>query len=104
MCIRDSPSRLPNLLINGSTGIAVGMATNIPPHNLTEVISGIELLIENPDATLAELMSCIKGPDFPTAGIIMGLSGIRAAYALSLIHIWCRPGTTAFCSSFCRCG
>ena len=75
------PSRLPNLLINGSTGIAVGMATNIPPHNLTEVISGIELLIENPDATLAELMSCIKGPDFPTAGIIMGLSGIRAAYA-----------------------
>lgn len=75
------PSRLPNLLVNGVTGIAVGMATNIPPHNLTEVIDGIELLIDNPDAGLAELMSCIKGPDFPTAGIIMGLSGIRAAYA-----------------------
>lgn len=75
------PSRFPNLLVNGSTGIAVGMATNIPPHNLREVINGIELLIDNPDASLPELMECIKGPDFPTAGIIMGLSGIRAAYA-----------------------
>ena len=75
------PSRFPNLLVNGSTGIAVGMATNIPPHNLREVINGIELLIDNPDASLPELMECIKGLDFPTAGIIMGLSGIRAAYA-----------------------
>jgi len=75
------PSRFPNLLVNGSIGIAVGMATNIPPHNLGEVIDGIDLLIDNPDATLAELMEKIKGPDFPTRGIIMGLSGIRAAYA-----------------------
>lgn len=75
------PSRFPNLLVNGSTGIAVGMATNIPPHNLREVINGIILLIDRPDATLPELMECIKGPDFPTSGIIMGLSGIRAAYA-----------------------
>lgn len=75
------PSRFPNLLVNGSTGIAVGMATNIPPHNLNEVIDAINFLIENPDATLPEIMEYIKGPDFPTAGIIMGLSGIRAAYA-----------------------
>lgn len=78
---RMLPSRFPNLLVNGVTGIAVGMATNIPPHNLGEVIDGVNLLIDNPDATLAELMEKIKGPDFPTAGIIMGLSGIRAAYA-----------------------
>ena len=75
------PSRFPNLLVNGSSGIAVGMATNVPPHNLGEVIDGINLLIDNPDATLPELMEKIKGPDFPTRGIIMGLSGIRAAYA-----------------------
>ena len=75
------PSRFPNLLVNGSTGIAVGMATNIPPHNLREVIDGINVLIDNPDATLEEIMECIKGPDFPTAGIIMGRAGIRAAYA-----------------------
>lgn len=75
------PSRFPNLLVNGSSGIAVGMATNIPPHNLTEVINGMLLLIDNPDATLDELMGCIKGPDFPTGGIIMGRAGIREAYA-----------------------
>ncbi len=75
------PSRFPNLLVNGSTGIAVGMATNIPPHNLGEVIDAVSCLIDNPDATLDELMEYIKGPDFPTAGIIMGQSGIRAAYA-----------------------
>ncbi len=75
------PSRFPNLLVNGSTGIAVGMATNIPPHNLTEVIDGINLLIDNPEADLLDILECIKGPDFPTAGIIMGYSGIRAAYA-----------------------
>ena len=75
------PSRFPNLLVNGSSGIAVCMATNVPPHNLGEVIDGINLLIDNPDATLPELMEKIKGPDFPTRGIIMGLSGIRAAYA-----------------------
>lgn len=75
------PSRFPNLLVNGSMGIAVGMATNIPPHNLREVIDGVDLLIDNPDATLEELMEHIQGPDFPTAGIIMGRSGIRSAYA-----------------------
>ncbi|HFD04750.1 MAG TPA: DNA gyrase subunit A, partial [Firmicutes bacterium] len=74
------PSRIPNLLINGSSGIAVGMATNIPPHNLTEVIDGTIHLIENTDATIDELMQFIKGPDFPTQGIIAGIKGIRDAY------------------------
>lgn len=74
------PSRFPNLLVNGSTGIAVGMATNIPPHNLGEVIDAINVLIDNPDAGIDEIMNCIKGPDFPTGGIIMGHSGIRSAY------------------------
>ena len=74
------PSRFPNLLVNGSSGIAVGMATNIPPHNLGEVIDGTVMLIDNPDSTVAELMTVIKGPDFPTAATIMGKSGIRAAY------------------------
>ena len=74
------PSRYPNLLVNGSSGIAVGMATNIPPHNLGEVIDGTIALIDNPELTSLELMTYIKGPDFPTAGIIMGKSGIRAAY------------------------
>ena len=75
------PSRFPNLLVNGSSGIAVGMATNIPPHNLCEVIDAICLLIDNPDAELPDLMEHIQGPDFPTGGIIMGRAGIRAAYA-----------------------
>lgn len=75
------PTRFPNLLVNGSTGIAVGMATNIPPHNLSEVCDAICYLMDNPDATLNELMDFIKGPDFPTGGIVMGRSGIRAAYA-----------------------
>ncbi len=74
------PSRFPNLLVNGSVGIAVGMATNIPPHNLGEVIDALQLLIDNPDCTLDDLMQHIKGPDFPTGGIIMGKAGIRAAY------------------------
>ncbi len=74
------PSRFPNLLVNGSSGIAVGMATNIPPHNLREVINGIVALIDNPDISVEGLCEHIKGPDFPTAGIIMGLSGIRSAY------------------------
>ena len=74
-------SRFPNLLVNGSTGIAVGMATNIPPHNLNEVVDAILALIKNPDLTFEELMEYIKGPDFPTGGIIMGRSGIRAAYS-----------------------
>lgn len=74
------PSRFPNLLVNGSSGIAVGMATNIPPHNLTEVIDGIIATIDNPDITIDEIMEYIKGPDFPTAGIIMGKAGIRQAY------------------------
>ncbi len=75
------PSRFPQLLVNGSTGIAVGMATNIPPHNMKEVIEAVDLVMENPDATLDEIMEKIQGPDFPTGGIIMGRSGIRAAYA-----------------------
>ena len=75
------PSRFPNLLVNGSSGIAVGMATNIPPHNLCEVVDAICYLIDNPDAELPDLMEYIKGPDFPTGGIIMGRAGIRAAYA-----------------------
>ena len=74
------PSRFPNLLVNGSVGIAVGMATNIPPHNLREVIDAIDLVMKNPDAAPEEIMSVIKGPDFPTGGIIMGRSGIRSAY------------------------
>lgn len=75
------PSHFPNILVNGSTGIAVGMATNIPPHNMGEVIDGVCCLIDNPEATLEDLMEHIKGPDFPTGGIVMGRSGIRAAYA-----------------------
>ena len=75
------PSRFPNLLVNGSSGIAVGMATNIPPHNLTEVINACICVLDNPEATLSDLMQHVTGPDFPTRGIIMGRSGIRAAYA-----------------------
>ncbi len=75
------PTRLPNLLVNGSTGIAVGMATNIPPHNLGEVCDAISYLINNPEATVDELIQFIKGPDFPTAGIILGQEGIKSAYA-----------------------
>ena len=78
---RVLPSRFPNLLVNGSSGIAVGMATNIPPHNLTEVINACVCVLGNPEATLPDLMQHIKGPDFPTKGIIMGRSGIRQAYA-----------------------
>lgn len=74
------PARFPNLLVNGSTGIAVGMATNIPPHNLAEVIDGVRMLIDNPETTVDELMTVIKGPDFPTAGTIIGQAGIRSAY------------------------
>ncbi len=87
------PSHFPNLLVNGSTGIAVGMATNIPPHNMGEVIDGMCALIDNPDATLEEIMEHIKGPDFPTAGIIMGRSGIRAAYATGRGRITVRART-----------
>ncbi len=75
------PSRFPNLLVNGSQGIAVGMATNIPPHNLREIVNGMVALIDDPEIDLAGLMEYVKGPDFPTGGIIMGRSGIRAAYA-----------------------
>ena len=78
---RVLPCRFPNLLVNGSSGIAVGMATNIPPHNLTEVINACVCVLENPDATLSDLMQHVTGPDFPTKGIIVGRSGIRAAYA-----------------------
>ena len=75
------PARMPNLLVNGSSGIAVGMATNMPPHNLGEVIDAIRLLIDNPDVSLEELIKAIPGPDFPTAGVILGTEGIRQAYA-----------------------
>ena len=90
---RVLPSRFPNLLVNGSLGIAVGMATNIPPHNLCEVVDAICLLIDKPDAELPEIMECIKGPDFPTGGVIMGRSGIRAAYATGRGRIIVRART-----------
>ena len=84
------PSRFPNLLVNGSKGIAVGMATNIPPHNLGEVIDAVDCVIDNPDASLEDIMQHIKGPDFPTGGIIMGKAGIRAAYATGRAKITVR--------------
>ena len=87
------PSRFPDLLVNGSSGIAVGMATNIPPHNLSEVIDAICLMIDNPDAGLPDIMECIKGPDFPTGGVIMGNSGIRADYATGRGKITVRAKT-----------
>ena len=87
------PSRFPNLLCNGSVGIAVGMATNIPPHNLREVVDALDLLCENPDTPLEDLMEKIKGPDFPTGGIIMGRAGIRAAYATGRGRIILRSRT-----------
>ena len=87
------PSRFPNLLVNGSQGIAVGMATNIPPHNLVEVCGAIDCLIENPEAELEDLMEHIKGPDFPTGGIIMGRAGIRAAYATGRAKVIVRAKT-----------
>lgn len=87
------PSRYPNLLVNGSTGIAVGMATNIPPHNLGEVVDAVCALIDNPDSTIEELMTHLPGPDFPTGGIIMGRSGIRAAYVTGRGKITVRART-----------
>ena len=87
------PSRFPNLLVNGSSGIAVGMATNIPPHNLGEVIDACVCVLDNPDATLEDLMQHIKGPDFPTKGIIMGRAGIRQAYATGRGKITVRART-----------
>ncbi len=84
------PARFPNLLVNGSSGIAVGMATNIPPHNMREVVEGMCCLIDNPDATLEDLMEHIKGPDFPTRGIIMGARGIKEAYATGRGKIYVR--------------
>ena len=90
---RVLPCRFPNLLVNGSSGIAVGMATNIPPHNLTEVINACVYVLENPDATLADLMQHVTGPDFPTRGIIVGRSGIRAAYATGRGRIVVRART-----------
>ena len=90
---RVLPSRFPNLLVNGSSGIAVGMTTNIPPHNLREVIDATICVLDNREATLDDLMEHIKGPDFPTRGIIMGRSGIRAAYATGKGHIRVRART-----------
>ena len=90
---RVLPSRFPNLLVNGSSGIAVGMATNIPPHNLTEVINACVCVLDDPEATLNDLMQHITGPDFPTRGIIMGRSGIRAAYATGRGKITVRART-----------
>jgi DNA gyrase subunit A len=88
------PSRFPNLLVNGSSGIAVGMATNIPPHNLGEVIDGIVMLIENSEITVLDLMTKIKGPDFPTSGIILGTAGIREAYETGRGKILVRAKTS----------
>ncbi|MEG1605838.1 MAG: DNA gyrase subunit A [Clostridia bacterium] len=87
------PSRFPNLLVNGSSGIAVGMATNIPPHNLGEVVDGITLMLENPDCTTEDLMQLIKGPDFPTGGMILGHAGIHEAYATGRGRIVTRART-----------
>ncbi len=88
------PSRFPNVLVNGSVGIAVGMATNIPPHNMGEIIDALNLLIQDPDCTLDDLMDCVKGPDFPTGGIIMGKAGIRAAYGTGKGKITLRAKTS----------
>ncbi|MBQ8792636.1 MAG: DNA gyrase subunit A, partial [Clostridia bacterium] len=74
------PSKIPNLLINGADGIAVGMATNIPPHNLTEVLTGLQALIENPDIDIDELIKIIPAPDYPTGGVIMGRTAVKHAY------------------------
>ena len=90
---RVLPSRFPNLLVNGSSGIAVGMATNIPPHTLREVIDATILVLDNPEASLEELLDCVHGPDFPTKGIILGRKGIRAAYATGKGHITVRART-----------
>ena len=90
---RVLPSRFPNLLVNGSSGIAVGMATNIPPHNLTEVINACVAVLDDSEATLTDLMEHITGPDFPTGGIIMGRSGIRAAYATGRVKVIVRART-----------
>ena len=90
---RVLPSRFPNLLVNGSSGIAVGMATNIPPHNLREVVDAAICVLDNPEAELSDLMEHVKGPDFPTKGIIMGRSGIRAAYATGRGRICVRART-----------
>ena len=87
------PAGIPNLLVNGSAGIAVGMATNVPPHNLTEVIEAIKLIVDNPDADLDELMAVLPGPDFPTAGLIYGMNGIRQAYATGRGRIRLRART-----------
>src|SRR5512136_2173372 len=88
------PALLPNLLLNGSSGIAVGMATSIPPHNLNEVCDAVAYLVDNPEATVDELMQFIKGPDFPTAGIILGKDGIRSAYATGRGRIVVRATAT----------
>ena len=90
---RVPPSRFPNLLVNGSSGIAVGMATNIPPHNLTEVINACLCVLDNPEATLADLMEHLPGPDFPTRGLILGRAGIRAAYATGRGRVTMRART-----------
>lgn len=90
---RVLPSRFPNLLVNGSSGIAVGMATNIPPHNLTEVINACLCVLDNPEATLADLMEHLPGPDFPTRGLILGRAGIRAAYATGRGRVTMRART-----------
>ena len=87
------PCRFPNLLVNGSGGIAVGMATNIPPHNMGEVIDGVVYMLDNPDCSVAELMEIIKGPDFPTAGLIMGMNGIKSMYMTGKGHITMRART-----------
>src|SRR5260370_512598 len=87
------PTRVPNLLVNGASGIAVGMATNIPPHNLREIIDATMLLIEKPDTTLKEVMKLVPGPDFPTGGYIAGRDGIEAPYKTARASFPMRPKT-----------
>jgi DNA gyrase subunit A len=89
------PARIPNLLINGSSGIAVGMATNIPPHNLNEVVDACLHLLRNPDATVDELIELVPAPDFPTAGIIYGIQGVREATAPAAAAWSCAPARTS---------
>src|SRR5260370_22093079 len=88
------PARIPNLLVNGATGIAVGMTTNIPPHNLREIATALKHLIDNPEATGEDLLAFVKGPDFPTGGLVMGTAGIKPPYSTAPTRIICRPPHT----------
>ena len=94
MCIRDRPTRVPNLLINGSSGIAVGMATNIPPRNATEILDACIHILDNPSCTIEDLLKIVKGPDFPLGGIITGIDGIEQAYRTGQGKVYTRAKTS----------